>query len=195
MKQDRAGVEVYDRRKGITGVILGEDDTVVVVECGSVRKAVSRQYFEKHYTIVPQDKDEQVEELAAPSEPEQEKDERGIPLGEYGIGDRLRVKFLGIVKDTADQKLDILYDAKNKKDIVKYNGRNVFECWISQRRYTVMCHPDSLTVSNLKRATEVVPKSWGWSLRAKYVFTDITEWPLMKTIIVDGLYYRQKKEE
>jgi hypothetical protein len=40
----------------------------------------------------------------------------------------------------------------------------------------------------------VFPKEWGWSLSAKFVFTDITQIPLMKTIIVDGLFYRQREE-
>lgn len=218
MKQNYVHLEVFNKRNGTTGTVVSQDETTISIKSGDAIKAVTENTFLRWYTIVPQDKSAEKETSKEPemvpmsgtqdqdwgdkasgkkeeSEKEAEEDDKKVfPAGNPGIGDELREKFLALVKDQANQHLDTTYDEKNHRDIIKYNGRNVFECTTAKRRFNVLCHPKSLTPDNLKRATEIFPKEWGWSLNAKFVFTDINQWPLMKTIIVDGLFYRQREK-
>jgi len=201
MKQNYVNLEVFNKKNGTIGTVVGQDDTTILIKTGDAIKAVTENTFLRWYTIVPQDKPAEKETIKEPEKEEKkekkkidEKD-KSLPAGPPGVGELLREKFLSLVKEQANQHLDITYDEKNNRDIIKYNGWNVFECTTAKRRFNVFCHPKSLTPDNLKRADKVFPKEWGWSLRAKFVFTDITQVPLMKTIIVDGLFYRQKEEE
>lgn len=214
MKQNYVDLEVFNKRNGTTGTVVSQDETTISVKCGDAIKAVTESTFLRWYTIVPQDKPVEKEKAKEPEtvpmpgtqdhdgrekasgrkEDTDEKDKKVLPSGDSGIGEQIRDKFLSIVKEQSNQHLDITYNEKNHRDIIKYNGRNVFECTTAKRRLNVLCHPKSLTPDNLKRATEIFPKEWGWSLNAKFVFTDLTQIPLMKTIIVDGLFYRQREE-
>lgn len=200
MKQNYVNLEVFNKRNGTIGTVVSQDETTILIKSGDAIKAVTENTFLRWYTIVPQDKSAEKEIIKEPEKEEKkekkntDKEDKSLPAGAPGVGEELRDKFLSLVKEQANQHLDITYDEKNHRDIVKYNGRNVFECTTAKRRFNVLCHPKSLTPDNLKRADKVFPKEWGWSLRAKFVFTDITQIPLMKTIIVDGLFYRQKEE-
>lgn len=200
MKQNYVNLEVFNKRNGTIGTVVSQDETTILIKSGDAIKAVTENTFLRWYTIVPQDKPAEKETIKEPEKEEKkekkktdEKD-KSLPAGPPGVGELLREKFLFLVKEQANQDLDITYDEKNNRDIIKYNGWNVFECTTAKRRFNVLCHPKSLTPDNFKRADKVFPKEWGWSLRAKFVFTDITQIPLMKTIIVDGLFYRQKEE-
>lgn len=201
MKQNYVNLEVFNKRNGTIGTVVGQDETTILIKSGDAIKAVTENTFLRWYTIVPQDKPAEKETIKEPEKEEKkekkntDKEYKSLPAGAPGVGEELRDKFLSLVKEQANQHLDITYDEKNNRDIIKYNGWNVFECTTAKRRFNVLCHPKSLTPDNLKRADKVFPKEWGWSLRAKFVFTDITQIPLMKTIIVDGLFYRQKEEE
>jgi hypothetical protein len=220
MKQSYVNLEVFNKRNGTIGIVVSQDETTISIKSGDAIKAVTESSFLRWYTIVPQDKPAEKETSKEPEmvsmpgtqdqdwgerasgkkdkpekkESEEDENKKVLPAGAPGIGDQLRDKFLSLVKQQANQHLDITYDEKNHRDIVKYNGRNVFECTTAKRRFNVLCHPKSLTADNFKRANKVFPKEWGWSLSAKFVFTDINQWPLMKTIIVDGLFYRQREE-
>ena len=220
MKQSYLNLEVFNKRNGTTGTVVGQDETTISIKSGEAIKSVTESTFLRWYTIVPQDKPAEKETSKEPEmvpmpgtqdqdwgerasskkdkpekkESEEDENKKVLPAGAPGIGDQLRDKFLSLVKEQANQHLDTTYDEKNHRDIIKYNGRNVFECTTAKRRFNVLCHPKSLTPDNLKRVTEMFPKEWGWSLNAKFVFTDINQWPLMKTIIVDGLFYRQREE-
>jgi hypothetical protein len=219
MKQSYVNLEVFNKRNGTTGIVVSQDETTISIKSGDAIKAVTENTFLRWYTIVPQDKPAEKETSKEPEmvpmpgtqdqdwgekaagKKEEKKEEKktdegdkSLPAGSPGVGEQLREKFLALVKEQANQHLDITYDDKNHRDIVKYNGRNVFECTTAKRRFNVLCHPKSLTPDNLKRATKIFPKEWGWSLNVKFVFTDINQWPLMKTIIVDGLFYRQREE-
>ena len=201
MKQNYVNLEVFNKRDGTIGTVVSQDETTILIKSGDAIKAVTENTFLRWYTIVPQDKPVEKETIKEPEKEEKkekkktDRKDKSLPAGEPGVGELLREKFLFLVKEQANQHLDITYDEKNNRDIIKYNGWNVFECTTAKRRFTVLCHPKSLTPDNYKRADRVFPKEWGWSLRAKFVFTDITQIPLMKTIIVDGLFYRQKEEE
>ena len=209
MKQNYLGLEVFNKRNGTTSTVVSQDETTISIKCGDAIKAVTESTFLRWYTIVPQDKPVEKEKepetvpIPTPQDADQKKNESAkkenpekkiLPAGVPGIGNQLREKFLSLVKEQANQSLDITYNEKSKQDIIKYNGRNVFECTTAKRRFNVMCHPDSLTPDNLKRAERIFPKEWGWSMRARFIFTDLAQWPTMKTIIVDGLFYRQRKE-
>lgn len=202
MEKSRIGVEVYNKRNGTRGTIVAETEDTLTIQTEGVNKMVTAGTFKRWYTIVPQEKEEQVEpetqassneENLQTSEPEEKSNtsKRVQPAGEYGVGVKLRTKFLELVKSQANQSLDFTYDNKNKRDIIKYNGKNVFECTTANKRFNVLCHPKALTPDNLQRAASVFPKEWGWALSAKFVFTDLSQIPLMKSIIADSLYYRQ----
>ena len=217
MKQNYVDLEVFNKRNGTTGTVVSQDETTISIKCGDAIKAVTESTFLRWYTIVPQDKPVEKEKAKEPEtvpmpgtqdsdwrekasgrkeKPEKKESEskKALPSGAPGVGDQLRDKFLFLVKEQANQHLDITYDEKKHLDTIRYNGRNVFECFTAKRRFSVFCHPNSLTSDNLKRVEKLFPKEWGWALRARFVFTDINQWPLMKTIIVDGLFYRQREE-
>lgn len=207
--KDLLGKKVYCKRNGSYGVVTQEDSMTVVVEIGGVPKQVTRATFNRWYSVVSEETAEESKKPEAEPETlkaskraspkkEVESVEASVEAAEkesanpYGIGLALRDKFLSLVKEMAEEgHLDITVNDKNRTDIVKYNGRNVFECSYAKKRFNVLCHPKSLTPDNMKRATKIYPKEWGWSLRVKFVFTELTQWPLMKTIIADGLFYRQ----
>lgn len=196
MEKSRVGVEVYNKRNGTRGTIVAETADTLTIQTEGVNKMVTIGTFKRWYTIIPQENEEKVEPVAEASPSENEEvdnttQKRVQPAGQYGIGIKLRNKFLELVKYQANQSLDFTYDAKNKRDIIKYNGKNVFECTTANKRFNVLCHPKALTPDNLQRAVTVFPKEWGWALSAKFVFTDLSEAPLMKSIITDSLYYRQ----
>lgn len=209
MKQSYVDLEVFNKRNGTTGTVVSQDETTISIKCGDAIKAITESTFSRWYTIVPQDKpvekEKEPETVPVPRTQDRDWGEKAsgnkenpekkiLPASVPGIGDQLREKFLFLVKEQANQSLDITYNEKSKQDIIKYNGRNVFECTTAKGRFNVMCHPNSLTPDNLKRAERIFPKEWGWSMRARFIFTDLAQWPLMKTIIVDGLFYRQREE-
>ena len=97
----------------------------------------------------------------------------------------------GEVKNSANQDLDITGTKDKRNVVVKYNRRNVFEITVCKRRLVVMCHPKSLTATNIAQAVKQYPKEFGWPLSCKFVFTSESELPLMRSIINDGLFYRQ----
>ena len=191
MKQKYLNLEVFNKRDGTIGTIIKQSENTLSIRTDDSIKEVTESSFLRWYTIVPQDNPVGEEPS---TEVKTEEVKKKLSSGEAGVGEKLRTRFLSIVKEQANQELDISYNEKNKQDIVRYNGRNVFECTTAKRRFNVMCHPDSLTPDNLKRADKIFPKEWGWSMRAKFVFTDVNQWPLMKTIVVDGLFYRQHAE-
>lgn len=186
------GREVFCKRNGTTSIVVAEDRDTLIIESDGVKKAITRKTYERWYTLVPQEQDE--EEMTEKEEKIISVDKKGLPAGEPGIGLALRNKFIEIVKDRANQELDISVDNKNRRDTIRYNGRNVFECNFTNRRFNVACHPNSLTPDNLQRVNKLAPKEWGWALSAKFIFTDMSQVPLMRTIIVDGLFYRQKTD-
>lgn len=202
MTESKVGLEVYNKRNGTHGTVIAEDVDTLTIQTEGINKLVTIGTFKRWYTIIPQEKEENVEpvteassneENVEPVEPEHKNNgaKRVQPAGQYGIGNKLRNKFIELVKSQANQSLDFTYDEKNKRVIIKYNGKNVFECTTANKRFNVLCHPRALTPDNLKRANSVFPKEWGWALNAKFVFTDLSQIPLMKSIITDSLYYRQ----
>ena len=105
--------------------------------------------------------------------------------------------FLDMVKDYANQDLEVVTMKDPRNVVVRYNGRNIFEITVCKRRLVVMAHPKSLSPENVKRVSKQYPKEFGWPLSSKFVFTDEGEQPFMKSVIMDGLYFRQivEKEE
>lgn len=213
MSQSRVGLEVFCRRNGLRGVVIGDSNGLITIQTGEVNKAVTETTFKRWYTIVPQDNKEYGPMMPMPgtdgnwgekhwgnsseaddeSTVSEDNSREATPAGVVGIGLDLRNKFIDIVKSSANQSLDFTYDEKNNRDIIKYNGKNVFECTTARRRFNVLCHSKALTPDNVKRANKVFPKEWGWVLNVKFIFTDMSQVPLMRSIITDSLYYRQKE--
>ena len=203
MSQSRVNLEVFCKRNGTRGIVVAESNGTLTIQTDGVNKVVTEGTFKRWYTIVPQDKEEKTvndktvtQESSISSEVNvvsEEKSKRTSPSGEVGVGLELRNKFIEIVKSSANQNLDFTYDEKNNRDVIKYNGRNVFECTTARRRFNVLCHAKALTPDNLKRANKVFPKEWGWVLNVKFVFTSLNEVPLMRSIITDSLFYRQEE--
>lgn len=211
MSQSRVGLEVFCKRNGLRGTVVADSNGVITIQTNGANKAVTETTFKRWYTIVPQDREEanplipmpgtEASDWGSDSESSDESSElidsatKTTSSGEAGVGLELRTKFIELVKRGANQSLDFTYDEKNNRDIIKYNGKNVFECTTARRRFNVLCHHKALTPDNLKRADRVFPKEWGWVLNVKFVFTDMSQVPLMRSIITDSLYYRQKESE
>lgn len=187
------GREVYDKRAGIMGKVLKEDGLSLVIEFstteGTTTKTITPATFKRWYRLLDP---ESTEETPTPVE---EKKERGaVPedqKGAVGVGSALCNLFITTVKGAANQDLEITGTKDKRNVVVKYNGRNVFEITVCKRRLVVMCHPKSLAPANVSQVTKQYPKEFGWPLSAKFVFTDDAQLPLMRSIINDGLYYRQ----
>lgn len=214
MSQSRVGLEVYCKRNGLRGTVVADSGGLITIQTNGANKAVTETTFQRWYTIVPQDREENSQMMPMPgtegnwgerhwggdsqdSEESASTEENTAtsPSGVAGVGLELRNKFIDIVKRSANQSLDFTYDEKNNRDIIKYNGKNVFECTTAKRRFNVLCHHKALTPDNLKRADKVFPKEWGWVLNVKFVFTDMSQVPLMRSIITDSLFYRRKESE
>lgn len=187
------GREVYDKRAGVMGKVLKEDGLSLVIEFstaeGTTTKTITPATFKRWYRLLDP---EPAEETPAPVE---EKKERGaVPedqKGAVGVGSALCNLFVATVKSSANQDLEITGTKDKRNVVVKYNGRNVFEITVCKRRLVVMCHPKSLAPANVAQVTKQYPKEFGWPLSAKFVFTDDAQLPLMRSIINDGLFYRQ----
>lgn len=187
------GREVYDKRAGVMGRVLREDGLSLVIEFstpeGTKTKTITPSTFKRWYRLVDP---EPVEETPAPVE---ETKERGpVPeeqKGAVGAGSALCNLFLDTVKGAANQDLEVTGTKDKRSVVVKYNGKNVFEITVCKRRLVVVCHPKSLAPANVAQITKQYPKEFGWSLSSKFVFTDDAQLPLMRSIINDGLYYRQ----
>lgn len=199
MPTKRKDLEVFNKRSGVKGIIVADNGDTLVVESNGINKTITDRTFHRWYTVIPQDKPEPFEERetekvetpqeVAPTEPT---DSKFVKVGE---AIEIRKRFIELVKHMANQNLDFTYDDKNKRDIIKYNGRNVFECTTTRRKFNVLCHSKALTPDNIKRAEKVFPKEWGWALNVKFIFTSEDQIPLMKSIITDSLFYRQRGQE
>lgn len=204
MSSSRLDLEVFCKRDGTRGIVVAEGNNTLTIQTNGVNKVVTEGTFKRWYTIVPQDKEENpLVPMPGTETPDwgekqwgnKEEPNNKRPAGEVGVGLELRSKFIEIVKDYANESLDFTYDEKNNRDIIKYNGKNVFECTTARRRFNVLCHAKALTPDNLKRADKVYPKEWSWVLNVKFVFTETSQVPLMRSIITDSLFYRRKPDD
>lgn len=201
------GREVYDKRAGMMGKVLKEDGLSLVIEFstpdGTTTKTITPSTFKRWYRLLDPEPAEQPSLMPMPgteSEDWGEKhwgpDTKRGPVpeehkGAVGAGPALCSLFLATVRSSANQDLEITGTKDKRNVVVKYNGKNVFEITVCKRRLVVMCHPKSLAPSNVAQVAKQYPKEFGWALRAKFVFTDDAQLPLMRSIINDGLYYRQ----
>lgn len=209
------GREVYDKRAGVMGKVLKEDGLSLVIEFstpdGTTTKTITPATFKRWYRLLdPEPENEQPELIPMPGTEDpnwgekhrrfegpirpnkQERD--AVPdeqKGAVGAGSALCNLFLKTVKGAANQDLEITGTKDKRNVVVKYNGRNVFEITVCKRRLVVMCHPKSLAPINVSQVVKQYPKEFGWPLSAKFVFTDDAQLPLMRSIINDGLFYRQ----
>lgn len=178
------GVEVFCKRNGLRGTVITQDGQTLTIDCGDLKKNLTYSSFEKWWTIVPQDKEDGEDTVEEEVIPDDSPKDNG-----YGL--LLRNRFIKEIQGTEIDGITFFYNEKTKTDIIKYHGFNVFECSFTKKKCNVICHPESLTPANKRRCTKMYPLEWGWALRAKFVFTDISQWPLMKSIIADGLFYRR----
>lgn len=210
-KNSIVGKEVYDKRSGLMGRVVKEDGLSLVIKFSvegkeDVMKTITPATFKRWYRVIEDSEEEAAPETAAPvdevpaeeaSTEESVADETEEEKTPVGTGSQLCTLFLNTCKEVANQDLEIKTTKDPRQVVVKYNGRNVFEMTLCKRRLVVMCHPKSLTAENMKRVDKLYPKEFGWPLSAKFVFTEEGQLPLMKSVITDGLYYRQivEKEE
>lgn len=184
------GREVYDKRAGVMGRVLKEDGLSLVIEFstpeGTTTKTITPATFKRWYRLL--DEAEETESVSS------EQSRGPVPenhKGAVGAGSALCSLFLSTVKQAANQDLDISGAKDKRVVIIKYNGKNVFELTVCKRRLVVMCHPKSLAPTNVAQVVKQYPKEFGWPLSSKFVFTDDAQLPLMRSIINDGLFYRQ----
>lgn len=220
-KNSFVGKKIYDKKSGLTAEVIREDGLSLVIQFPAaegeepVVKTITPQTLKRWYNVLEDEPKESAEQPAettgkeeAASEPvegdkpteeskgeEKPKAKRGGKKKEEdvgpGRGQDLTNLFLSLVKDKANQDIEICKVKDPRQTVVKYNGRNVFEMTTARKHLIVMCHPDSLTPENKKAAVKEYPASFGWPLRTKFVFTEESQKPLMVSIITDGLYYRQ----
>lgn len=183
------GKEVYDKLSGRMGRVLREDGFRIVVRLGSTPedaeiKSVSSGVFQRFYKVI--------EDPDAPETPkvEQKRIEK-YPKGRKGVGERLYLLFRQEILNMANQDLEFYRSADGEYEMVRYNGHNVFRTRTAKRRLVVYCHPKSLCPANKARIVKQYPKEYHWVLCAKFVFSDDSDLPLMRSIIADGLFYRQ----
>lgn len=179
------------------GKVIATDGLTITVAYGNIQKSYTYFTFYQWCRIVDDEGESEQAEVIVTTDKDYVPEithSRVNPSGEPGIGKVLSQKFITLVREMAVQSVEIIV-AKNGDYRIKYNGRNVFVCIIANRRFNVFCHPNSLSPINRTKVTKLYPKKWNWSLRAKFVFTSMDEVPLMKSIITDGLFYRQVKEE
>ena len=190
------GREVYDKRTGLMGKVLKEDGLSLVIEFstpdGTTTKTITPATLKRWYRILDPEPEQPATEPV-----EQAKESRAVPedqKGAVGAGSALCNIFLMTVKNSANQDLEITGTKDKRNVVIKYNNRNVFEITVCKRRLVVLCHPKSLSPVNVAQVTKQYPKEFGWPLSSKFVFTDDSQLPLMKSIINDGLFYRQITE-
>jgi hypothetical protein len=193
-KVSLVGKAVLNKRNGLMGEIVEEQSTSFLIKTRGETKSVSRPTFTRWYTV-GEDDVETTTSNPSVEPPVKPKRERIVVSGDKGMGSQLCKVFLDAVRGMVNQNLDITVKNNGKYVIIKYNGRNVFECAVADRRFNVLCHPNSLSPINMNKVTHMYPKKTGWSMRAKFVLISSNDIPLMKSIITDGLYYRQIKEE
>lgn len=193
------GREVYDKRAGVMGKVLKEDGLSLVIEFstpdGTTTKTITPATFNRWYRLLDPEPAEET-----PVVDVSKTDSRVIPeehVGAKGAGPAMCNLFLRVVKSSANQDLEVTSTKDKRTVVIKYNGKNVFEVTVCKRRLVVLCHPKSLAPSNVAQIVKQYPKEHGWPLSAKFVFTDESQLPLMRSIINDGLFYRQivEKEE
>lgn len=186
------GREVYDKRAGVMGKVLKEDGLSLVIEFstseGTTTKTITPATFNRWYRLLDEEPTQE-ESVSSPTKsrgavPEEQK-------GAVGAGSALCNLFLATVKQAANQDLEITGTKDKRTAVVKYNGKNVFELTACKRRLVVMCHPKSLAPANVAHVARQYPKEFGWPLSSKFVFTDDAQLPMMRSIINDGLFYRQ----
>lgn len=190
------GREVYDKRAGLMGTVLKEDSLSLVIEFstpdGAVTKTITPSTFKRWYRLL--DKEPEAPEQNTQQEEAPKSSRRSIPeehKGAVGAGSALCNMFVEVVKSSANQDIDITGTKDKRNLVIKYNGRNVFEITVCKRRLVVLCHPKSLSPANVRQVVKQYPKEFGWPLSSKFVFTDDAQLPLMRSIINDGLFYRQ----
>lgn len=183
------GKEVVCNRDGRMGVVIREDGFNIYIRFGGTAetaevKRVTSNQFNTGYKVV-----EDGEPLP------RSKQQRRSPMpegGAPGAGKALYSMFMNYLKRIANQDLEIYTDSdREHRTVVKYNGHNVFQLRPADTRLAVYCNPDSLCAQNKARVVYEYPKKFKRSLRSKFVFTTDGDLPLMQSIIVDGLFFRQ----
>ena len=169
--------EVFNRRDGARGKVLKVSPDIISIEFeqpGGTKKIldVTHGTFKRWYNIISS------------------VDEQDL---KPSTGMELRNRFMQILKNDYGDGIEVLFKPKKDVEIVKYNGHNIFEVSYSKTALNVLCHPNSLAPQNIAKAYRTFPKDWNWSLRTKFVFTSLSEQTLMRSIIVDGIYYRKTK--
>lgn len=169
--------EVYNRKVGASGKVINVGPDVITVEFAQsngekVTTEVTHGTFKRWYNVIST------------------VDESDL---KPSTGMELRNRFMHILKSEFGEGIEVIFKPKKDIEIVKYNGSNIFEVSYTKKTLNVLCHPNSLAPQNKSKVYRIFPKEWNWSLRAKFVFTSLSEQTLMRSIIVDGIYYRKNK--
>lgn len=168
--------EVFNKKVGVSGKVINVGPDVVTVEfMQNGEKAVTEVThgtFKRWYNVISNVDDSDLK----PSN-----------------GMELRNRFMQILKSEYGEGIEVIFKPQKDVEIVKYNGKNIFEVSYTKKTLNVLCHPNSLAPQNKAKAYRIFPKEWNWSLRAKFIFTSLSEQTLMRSIIVDGIYYRKNK--
>ena len=181
------GADVYNKKNlGVKGKIVKVEDELVYIDVGTTISCVTKNIFSQFWGYESKPVNESEEEITAETSEEPKEEHEGVP----GIGEDLSIRFINIVKSYDDKAIVVEYK-HNNKIVVRYNGSIVFNLDVCRKKLVVYAHPNSLTPDNMRRCTKMYPKEWNKSLRAKFVFYELNQSPLMKSLISDGIYYRK----
>lgn len=193
--KDYVGAKVQCTRDGVFGEVVEQDSLTMTIDIGSKKKAITHNTFKRWWKVISEPEVKPKEKERKPLD-DSKVDSWGRPAGEYGVGLTLRDKFISLVKDYEDQdNILIFHDDKKKQDIIRYKGKIIFDCTYADRRFNVMTRYESLTPMNKSKVAKLCPKDWSWTLRAKFIFIEMTQWPLMKSIITDAFFYENNRDK
>lgn len=192
--KDYIGAKVQCTRDGAFGDVIEQDSLTMVIDVGGKKKPITLNTFKRWWKVIAEPEPVPKEKERKPLD-DSKVDSWGRPAGDYGIGIQLRDKFISLVKDYDDQdNVLIFHDDKKKQDIVRYKGKIIFDCTYADRRFNVYTKYESLTPMNKNKMAKLCPKEWSWTLRAKFIFIEMSQWPLMKSIITDAFFYANNKD-
>ena len=197
--RDYIGARVQCTRDGLIGDVIEQDSLTMSIDASGKKKYITVNTFNRWWKVIAEPdvvEDEKQKEKERKPLDDSKIDGWGRPAGEYGIGPQLRDKFMSIVRDYDDQdNILIIYNDEKKQDIVRYKGVIILECTYADRRFNVLTRVESLTPMNRNKADKIIPKSWSWTLRAKFVFIEMSQWPLMKSIITDAFFHANHRDK
>lgn len=192
------GREVFDKVRGLTGTVVREDGLSLVIlfilpDGSSEKKIVTPGIFRTNYRLT-ENRHTLADLFYAPKFEQDRVNTRTIQ-GEKGIGPYLWNEFNQILKLYANQNLDIHVSKDSRHVTIIYNSKVAFRVVVSSRRLTVTCNIKALSPISRKFCYVKNEHNATMATYGMFVFTKRSDSPVMRAVIVDGLFYCQIIDE